>query len=228
MKTLWFNIKMFFNGLFRRRQQENPEDVYHEVISTRMKERTNLLHAAAEVIAERQRVVAEREGLVKDLSSTEQELNLAVQKQEEELGVYLLTRRDRLQESLSEINGRVEILVKQADAVKEKLMEFDRAVRDLKDEARTNVARFRAARAVNRIQDIASGMSVEVDIKALDTVRQSVDREVGQTILSKELEGKTFDKKVLDLKREAAQLKAKGEFKKLCEAKEVKEEVEVS
>lgn len=225
MKNLWFNTKMFFNGLFRKRQQENPEDVYHEVISTRMKERTNLLHAAAEVIAERQRVVVEREGLVKELSSIEQELNLAVDRSEEELGVYLLTKRDNLQESLVEINGRVEILVKQADAVKEKLIDFDKAIRDLKDEARTNVARFRAARAVNRIQDIASGMSVEVDIRALDTVRQSVDREVGQTVLSKELEGKSFDRKVLDLRKEAGQIKARDEFKKLRAFSTEKEKV---
>lgn len=221
MKTLWFNIKMFFNGIFRKHQEENPEDVYHEVISTRMSERTNLLHAAAEVIAERQRVVFEREGLVKELNSIEQELNLAIEKREEELGVYLLAKKSNLQESLVEISGRVEILIKQADAVKEKLIDFDKAIRDLKDEARINVARFRAAKAVNRIQDIASGMSVEVDIRALDTVRQSVDRQVGETILNKELDGKSFDRKILDLRKEAGQIKARDEFKRLCEAKKV-------
>ena len=84
-------------------------------------------------------------------------------------------------------SGELRQLTKEAEAAKTNLVAFHDEIARLREEKVRMLARLANARARLRLQEVLSGLSPDADIRALEGVRDHINRLVTETQLSGEL-----------------------------------------
>jgi phage shock protein A len=104
---------------------------------------------------------------------------------------------------------------KDADDAKASILEVQAEIRKLKDERVVMLARMQSAQARIKIQEQLEGLSVDAEVKALDTVREHIKNTIAQANLGKELADTSLDARLQKLKSQTGDVQAQQQLAEL-------------
>jgi phage shock protein A len=184
------------------RERKHPGAVYEAAIQGRLQQYGQLREAAAGVIYMRSKLAREVSERTRDLALIARQLELAVERDQDDAAVALLVRREGLRADVERLTKDLDELTAEAETAKKNLIAFQQEVVRLRDEKHRALARLANAKARLRLQETLKGLSPEADIQALEDVRAYVDRLAAEVQVSREVGDAELAKK-LDTIREA-------------------------
>jgi len=169
-----------------RRERANPGAVYEAAIRERVVQYAKLREAAAGVIYLRGKLERELQGRSGDLGRVRQQLDLAIDRDDDPAALALISRRETLGKDVERLTTDLTELTAEADAAKRNLVAFQDEIVRLREERVRMLARLANAKARLKLHETLSGLSPEADIQALETVREHVNRLVAEVSLVRE------------------------------------------
>lgn len=170
-----------------RREQRNPAAVYEAAIDERLEQYDALRRAAAGVIYLRGKLARELETASQHLAGLEVRLELAVDRDDDSMALSLITRRDQLRAEVERLTAELSELTGEAEAAKRNLIAFHETIARLRDEKVRMLARLANAKARSRLQETLNGFSSDADVRALEAVREHIERQVSEVQLGRDL-----------------------------------------
>jgi phage shock protein A len=174
-------------GWLRRREEQSPAAVYENAIGERVVQYRELKEAVAGILYMRNKLEGEIDERRVELARTLEDLRHAVARDDDELGIALVTRKQALVDELEHAERELGTLRNEAEEAKTNLVRFREEIRSLEREKGRTLANLANARARRRIQETLSGLSVDADMRALEAVRDKVARMTGEAVLDREL-----------------------------------------
>jgi phage shock protein A len=168
------------------RETSNPAAVYESAIRERVVQYAKLREAAAGVIYLRGKLERELQERSGDLGRVRQQLDLAIDRDDDPAALALISRREALGRDVERLTADLTELTAEADAAKRNLVSFQDEIVRLREERVRMLARLANAKARLRLHETLSGLSPEADIQALETVREHVNRLVAEVALVRE------------------------------------------
>jgi len=221
LRNLWRGM---FSNWISRKEEENPEAVYESAIAERLQRYEELKRAVAGIVYLRNKLASEMEQKTKELSSIQDQINLAVEKEEDEVALALIQKKDDLQADIARIQQEIETTGSEAEEAKRSLQEFQGEIQRLhreKDRVLAQIATLEARRAISRQLD---KLSPEADVRALETVREKVERLAAEQDAIRETSDQDLNQKLRDIRKESTLASAKAQLEEMKKAKkEVKE-----
>ncbi|MDH3686943.1 MAG: PspA/IM30 family protein [Myxococcales bacterium] len=200
----------------RGRETDNPQAVYENAITERVKQYRELKEAVAGILYMRNKLeaeIAERRG---ELARTLEDLRRAVQRSDDELALRLVTRKQTLEQDLEHAERELESVRGEAEEAKTNLVSFREEIRQLEREKGRVMATLANSKARRRIQEALAGISVDADMRALEAVREHAARASTERVLDTELEGMVgLDSRLRAIRDEARQDAAQRELDEL-------------
>ena len=196
-------------------EKEHPEIAYENAINSLVGKYSKLKSATAAIIRRREDVDERLKKAQKDLAQTELELNAAVETNQDDLAVVLIQRKNALATDVAELTGDLGTASKDADSAKTSLLGVQSEIRKLKAERDVMLARMQSAQARLRIQEQLDGLSVDVEVKALDNVREHIKNTIAEANLGQELAGSSLDARLAALKVQAGDVQAQQQLAEL-------------
>jgi phage shock protein A len=194
----------------------NPEMAYEGIIQQRKQERARLVEAAGAVVAERNKRAAELANTEQQLVDVERKLAAAVRLNDKDVGGLLIQQKANLEKQRDTLKPQVEQLNTHVENVKQDIARYNRDLLALQQEAKVNVARLRSAQAQKRIMDMIEGLSVRGDDQMLSSIRDSVEQQVGQVEVMKEIdESGNLERRLEQVSKAAEKNVADDEFARL-------------
>ena len=169
-----------------RRERANPGAVYEAAIRERVVQYAQLREAAAGVIYLRGKLERELQERSGDLGRLRQQLDLAIDRDDDPSALALISRRETLGRDVERLTSDLTELTAEADAAKRNLVAFQDEIVRLREERVRMLARLANAKARLKLHETLSGLSPEADIQALETVRDHVNRLVAEVSLVRE------------------------------------------
>lgn len=169
-----------------RREQRNPGAVYEAAIHERMEQYGKLREAAAGVLYMRSKLSKELRLKSTELARLHKQLEIAVDRDDDEAALALISRRDGLSADVERLTGELTDLTAEAEAAKKNLTTFQDEIVRLRDEKVRMLARLANAKARLRLQETLNGLSPDADIRALEAVRDHINRLVSEVQVARE------------------------------------------
>ena len=171
-----------------RREHRNPAAVYEAAINDRVDQYDALRRAAAGVIYLRGKLARELETAAEQLAGLEVRLEDAVDRDDDRVALTLIRRRDQLRSEVERLTTELSELTSEAEAAKRNLIAFQENIARLRDEKVRMLARLANAKARVRLQQTLNGFSTDADLRALDAVREHIERQVTEVQLGRDLD----------------------------------------
>jgi len=197
------------------REQRNPEAVYEAAIQERMQQYAKLREAAAGVLYLRAKLAKEAEAKTGELVRLRTQLDLAVDRDDDDAALALIGRRDALASELERVTTELGELTTEAEAAKKNLVTFQNEIVRLRDEKVRMVARLANARARLRLQETLNGLSLDADIQALDAIRDHINRLVTEAQLSREVGDSDLERRLGNIREAEANAAARAQLDEL-------------
>ena len=217
------NIWKGFLGLWISNiETNNPEAVYEAAIEERIKKHKELKKAVSGIVYLRNKTSAELEAKEKELKEIMTQLPVAIEEGEDDVALVLIQKKDTLTNEIEDLSSQLKKIKDQAEDAKSGLLAFQAEIEKLKREKDEVLAKKANAEAVISIQETLSGLSTDADIKALDNVREHVNKLQAEADIGAEIEGDSLDAKLAKIKEKAGQAGARSqldEMKKQMAAK---------
>jgi phage shock protein A len=212
-------FRRFFNlvsGKCRRwmrtREARDPESVYEAAISGRIRRYQQLKSAAAGVIYLRSKLESELKQKAAEMHEVEEQIGQAADLDEDQCALLLIQRRQTLAADCQRVRDELNQLTREADDAKKNLMGFKGEIDQLKAEKVRMLARLRNAQARVRIQHALEQLSSEDDVRALEDVRESIQRTLAEAGVNRELAGSELDEQLEQIRRRNEEAKARVEL----------------
>jgi phage shock protein A len=212
-------FRRFFNlvgGKCRRwmraREARDPESVYEAAISGRIRRYQQLKSAAAGVIYLRSKLESELKQKSAEMREVEEQIGQAADLDEDQCALLLIQRRQTLTADCQRLGDELSELTREAEEAKKNLMGFKGEIDQLKAEKLRMLARLKNAQARVRIQHALEQLSSEDDVRALEDVRESIQRTLAEAGVNRELAGSELDEKLEQIRRRNAEAKAQAEL----------------
>jgi len=170
-----------------RREHRNPAAVYQAAIDERITQYDALRRAAAGVIYLRGKLARELSTASQQLAGLEVRLEVAVDRDDDTTALNLIRRRDGLRSEVERLTAELGELTNEAEAAKKNLIAFQEDIARLRDEKVRMLARLANAKARTRLQQTLNGFSTDADLRALEAVREHVERQVTEVQLGRDL-----------------------------------------
>jgi phage shock protein A len=193
-------------------EKEHPEIAYENAINSMVGKYAKLKSATAAIIRRREDMDERFKQTNADLASTEAQLNVAVETNQDDLAVVLIQKRNQLNVDQAELKTDMETARSDADSAKTSLIGVQSEIRKLKAERDTMLAKMQSAQARIRIQEQLDGLSVDEEVKALDTVRAHIKNTIAEANLGKELSDSSLDSRLSALKNQVGDVQARQEL----------------
>jgi phage shock protein A len=206
----------------RGRERRNPEAVYETAIEERVAQYGKLREAAAGVLYLRGKLARELEQRSKELQSVGRQLDVAIDGGDDEVAVALIRRRDTLVADVERLTGELAELTKEAEAAKKNLILFQDQIARLREEKVRMVARLANARARLRLHETLNGLSPEADIRALEAVRDYVNRVASEVQVSQDLGDGELDRRLAGIREAEAMAAARAQLQELKRSRQRK------
>jgi phage shock protein A len=212
-------FRRFFNLMggkcrlwMRRREARDPESVYEAAISGRIRRYQQLKSAAAGVIYLRSKLENELKQKASEMREVEEQIGQAADLDEDQCALLLIQRRQVLAADCQRLGDELKELTHEAEEAKKNLMGFKGEIDQLKAEKIRMLARLKNAQARVRIQHALEQLSSEDDVRALEDVRESIQRTLAEAGVNRELAGSELDEKLEQIRRRNAEAKAQAEL----------------
>jgi len=196
-------------------ERANPEIAYENAINSMVEKYTGLKRATASIIRRREDLEARHAAQAKELAQTVQDLNVAVETNQDDLALVLIQKKNQLESDVAELQGEMEAAIKDADNAKASLMQVQTEIKKLRSEKDAMLARLQSAQARIRIQEQLEGLSVESEVKALENVREHIKTTVAQANLDKELAETSLEKRLAGLRAQSGEVAARQQLEQL-------------
>jgi phage shock protein A len=196
-------------------ERNNPEIAYENAINSMVEKYTGLKRATAAIIRRREDLEARHAAHTKELTQTVQDLNVAVETNQDDLALVLIQKKNQLESDVAVLQGEMEAAIKDADNAKASLMQVQTEIKKLRSEKDAMLARLQSAQARIRIQEQLEGLSVESEVKALENVREHIKTTVAQANLDKELAETSLEKRLAGLRAQSGEVAARQQLDQL-------------
>jgi phage shock protein A len=203
-------------------EKKHPEIAYENAINSMIEKYTQLKKATAAIIRRREDLEQRLAEASKELAQVENDLNTAVETNQQDLGIILLQKQKQLAEQVNEYKAEAAAAVKDADSAKASLMQVQSEIKRLKAEKDSMLAKMHSAQVKVRIQEQLEGLSVDAEVKALDNVREHIKTTIAQANLGKELGESDLDTRLKALRSQTGEVTAKSEWERLRAASAAK------
>ena len=198
-----------------RREHRNPGAVYEAAIQARVRQYGKLRDAAAGVIYMRGKLTDDLRHRRAELTAVSRELESAVERDDDDLALALISRRNHLHAEVERLAHEVEEVSKEAEVAKQNLVTFQQDIDRLKEEKVRMIAKWANAHARQRFQRTLEGISPDADIRALDEVREHIRRLAGELEVERELGDEGLDGRLDAVRRSQAVAAARAELDEL-------------
>jgi phage shock protein A len=199
-------------------EKNNPEIAYENAINSMIEKYTQLKRATAAIIRRREDLDQQLKARSTELAQVDGDLAVAVETDQQDLGLILLQKQKALSEQVAELKAESDLAVKDADSAKSSLLQVQAEIKKLKAEKDKMLAKMASAQARVRIQEQLEGLSVDGEVRALENVREHIKNTVAQANLGKELAGADLDNRLATLRAQSGEVTAKGEWERLKQA----------
>jgi phage shock protein A len=193
-------------------EKEHPEIAYENAINSMVTKYARLKSATAAIIRRREEIDERYQAATKELAQTEAELNTAVSTNQDDLAVILIQKKNQLTNDIADMKTEMETAKNDADSAKTSLLSVQTEIRKLKAERDTMLAKMQSAQARINIQEQLDGLSVDEEVKALDTVRTHIKNTIAEANLGKELADSSLDSRLSKLRTEVGDVQAREEL----------------
>src|SRR5215472_6945396 len=198
-----------------RRERANPGAVYEAAIRERVVQYAKLREAAAGVIYLRGKLERELQERSGDLGRVRQQLDLAIDRDDDPAALALISRRETLGKDVERLSTDLTELTAEADAAKRNLVAFQDEIVRLREERVRMLARLANAKARLRLHETLSGLSPEADIQALETVREHVNRLVAEVALVRDGADPELERRLGSIRDAEAAAAARAQLEEL-------------
>ena len=196
-------------------EKDHPEIAYENAINSMVGKYAKLKGATAAIIRRRDELDERYKKAVAEAAQTEAELNTAVETNQDDLAVMLIQKKNQLAAEVTELKVDMETARTDADSAKSSLMSVQTEIKKLKAERDTMLAKMQSAQARLRIQEQLDGLSVDDEVRALDSVRTHIKNTIAEANLSKELSDSSLDSRLSALRNQVGDVQAKQELEQL-------------
>lgn len=202
-----------FSAWVRDRENESPRAVYEQAIAQRIQQYQHLKEAVAGILYLRAKLEGEIGDRRADLARLHDDLKRSVRNNDDELALQLVQHKQRLVEDLERAEGELGTLRDEAETAKENLLRFREEIRALEREKGRAVAMVAGAQARRRVRTAIEGLSVDADVRALESVREHVSRLASEAHLDRELaQAGEMPERLREIREEARQEAARREL----------------
>jgi phage shock protein A len=215
-------LKRFFNLVggkmsrwLKAREARDPEAVYESALAQRVRRYQQLKSAAAGVIYMRNKLERELKAKRAEMRDVTEEAGQAADMDEDQCALILLQRKAVLAADCERLSGELAELTREADDAKKNLVTFKSEIEKLKVEKVQMVARLKNAQARVRIQRALEQLSSDDDVRALEEVRESIQRTLAEAGVNREVAESGLDEKLEEIRRRNAETKAQAELAEL-------------
>jgi phage shock protein A len=215
-------LKRFFslfggklNRWLKAREARDPEAVYEAAISDRIRRYHQLKAAAAGVIYMRNKLDRELREKLAEAKEVDEEAGQAADMNEDQCALLLIQRRHVLEADCARLREELGQLTAEADEAKKNLVSFKGEIEKLKIEKVRMIARMKNAQARVRIQRALEEISYDDDVRALEEVRESIQRMLAQAGVNREIAGAELGDKLEAIRQRNAETKAQAELAEL-------------
>jgi phage shock protein A len=199
----------------KAREARDPEAVYEAAISDRVRRYHQLKSAAAGVIYMRNKLDRELREKLAEAKEVDEEAGQAADMNEDQCALLLIQRRHVLEADCARLREELGQLTAEADEAKKNLVSFKGEIEKLKVEKVRMVARMKNALARVRIQRALEEISYDDDVRALEEVRESIQRMLAQAGVNREIAGAELGDKLDAIRQRTAETKAQAELAEL-------------
>jgi phage shock protein A len=212
-------IQNLLRGIFSqwvgRREHRNPGAVYEAAIQERLDQYGQLRTAAAGVLYMRSKLAKQLELTSAELTRVRAQLDVAVDRDDDAVGLALISRREELGAEVTRLTAELTELTTEAAAAKKNLVAFQNDIARLRDEKVRMLARLANAKARLRLQETLNGLSPEADIRALDSVRDHINRLVEEAQVSRDLRDSDLERRLGAIREAEATIAARAQLEEL-------------
>ncbi|MBC7473500.1 MAG: PspA/IM30 family protein [Candidatus Sericytochromatia bacterium] len=210
--NLWSGfLSLFVEGL----ETKNPEIVYESAINQRVQQYQKLMKAVSGIVYLRNKLQKELEEKTAKLKEVQQQLPVAIQQGDDEVSVVLIEQKNSLTSDIERVQSELQKISQQAEDAKTSLIAFQGDIEKLKAEKESMLAKRENAMAQKKIQDQLSNLSVDADLKALSSVRESINKLEAHVDIAKEINAGGLDHKLKEIKIKTSNASAKNELEEI-------------
>jgi len=211
-------LRDLVNGIFavwmREREAERPDAVYERVIGERVRQYAELKRAVAGILYMRNKIEGELRDRRAELARLHEDIGRAVKRNDDEVALVLITQKDGLLADLERGQRELEEVASECEGAKANLVKFRAEIRNLEREKLRMLAQLANARARRRIQSAFEGLSTEGEMKALESVREEIERMKAESKIDTDMDS-GLEQRVRAIRDEAKQDAARRELDEL-------------
>ncbi|HKC50117.1 MAG TPA: PspA/IM30 family protein [Myxococcota bacterium] len=211
-------LRDLVNGIFavwlRDRELASPDAVYERVIGERVRQYADLKRAVAGILYMRNKIEGEIRDRRAELARLHADIARAVDKNDDEVAVVLITQKDVLLQDLERSEKELDEVSAECEGAKTNLVKFRAEIRNLEREKVRMLAALANARARKRIQEAFEGLSTEVEMRALESVRGEIERMKAESRIDVDMDS-GLEKRVRAIRDEARLEAARRELEEL-------------
>ena len=190
-RSLLSRLRNLLRGMFaiwiRDSETQNPRAVYEQAIDERARQYRQLKEAVAGILYMRNKLEAEISERRADIARTHDDIRRAVRRGQDDISLTLIAQKQSLMGELERAERELESVRSEAEEAKVNLVRFREEIRGLVREKSRMLATLANAQARRRIQEALEGLSVDADMRALESVREHVARLSTEGSLEREL-----------------------------------------
>jgi phage shock protein A len=212
MANLW---KGFVSLWVSDIERKNPEIAYENAINSMTEKYSGLKRATAALIRRREELEQRHATQTKELAQVALDLNTAVETNQDDLALVLIQKKAELEKTVAEVEAEMKGAMGEAEGAKASLLQVQAEIKKLKAEKDAMLAKLKSAEARIRIQEQLDGLSIEGEVKALETVREHIKTTVAQANLERELGESSLDSRLAKLRVQSGDVNAKKQLEEL-------------
>jgi len=216
---VWNLLRGLAAGWVGRRERRHPDAVYAAAIEERVAQHAKLREAAAGIIYLRSKLAKEIERESAELARVRRQLEIAVDRGDDAVALHLIGRRDAVAAEVARLTAELTELTKEAEGAKQNLIAFQREIARLREERVRMLARLASAKARLRFQATLNGLSPDADIRALEEVRDHINRLVAETQVARDLGDSELEKRLGRIREAEAESAARAQLDELKRAR---------
>jgi phage shock protein A len=214
--NLWSGfLSLFVSNL----EKDNPEAVYEAAINARKQQYKDLKKAVSGIIVLRNKLEAELSQKSKAVADLNAQINAAVDAEEDDIALVLLERKAEVEDRIGGLDAELTKAAEEAEEAKSSIVAFQSAIAKLEREKTAMLAKKENAEARIQIQETLDGLSMQADIKALDNVRDHIDRLHAEAEVSTEIGDADIGRKLDKIKKKAGNVQAQAKLEALKKAR---------
>jgi phage shock protein A len=160
----------------REREERSPKAVYEQAIHERTRRYAELKQAVAGILYMRNKLEAEIAGVRAELARLHEDVRNALRRGDDPAALALIREKQARADELERTEAQLDEIRAEAAEAKQNLVRFREEIRALEREKTFTLAALANAHARRRVREALDGLSLDGELRALESVREHVAR----------------------------------------------------